>query len=166
MRRKNKKETLEGITEKMLYGAYETSMQGIIQFAEQARKDYMVVGTHNFETAACQELLQSIDWLFGYEMELKDTFEYLLSKMEKKVTSKDSSHSTIMSAVAYYCILFDILNPENEMMWDEKMVGFEKNKKLEECMEVLKRHCPEKIDAQGFADARRYIRLWDSEFNW
>lgn len=166
MRRKKKPETLENIVSKMLYSSTSESLDDLAKLAREARKQHKEFGSVDFEREECQEIIKNIDWLFGYETKVKDTFEYLLSKMEKKVGDKDASHSTIMSAIAYYCILSDILNPAEEVLWEERIKDLKQHKKIAECVEVLERHCPVAIESEGFEEARRCIRLWYSDFNW
>lgn len=166
MRRKKKPETLENIVSKMLYSSSGESLDELTMLAGEARRQYQMSGYVEFDGKECQAIIKNISWLFGYESKVKDTFEYLLSKMEKKVGDKDASHSTIMSAIAYYCILSDILNPEEEILWEERIAKVEQHKKIVECVDVLKKHCPIGFENEGFEEARRCIRLWYSDFNW
>ena len=167
MRHKRKKETLETIVQKMLYGGCDASFPVLLKLAKQVRCELVEYGEVDFEGVECKKIINEIDWLLGYEDNVRETFKELLSRMEKKIESKESSNSTIMSAIVYYCVLSDILSTTQAADgWEKKVIRFESNKKLENCLEILKRYCPEGIDYQGFSDARRYIRMWDSEFNW
>lgn len=167
MKRQKKPETLKGIVQKMLYGGCDDALPRLIKLVYQVRKEIRQYGEVDFDGVGCRKILDDIEWMMGYESCVKETFEYLLEKMDKQMFSKDASHTTIMSAIVYYCVLYDILNPEKEYEnWEEHFVDTNVNLKFANCIEVLKRHCSKELTLEGFSEARRYIRLWDSEFNW
>lgn len=166
MRHKIKKEPLDVIVQKMTNDTSGNYLADLLKVAEIAKNEKRAHGRFVLSGSELQENVRKMEWLYGYESEIQEAFEYLKSKMEKKVFNKDSSHRTIVSCMVYYCTLSSILNPKpDDTAWDEMFAQCE-SKKVLECLEILKRHCAEKIDVQGFFEARRYIRIWDSEFNW
>lgn len=157
MRHKQKKETLDVIVQRMTNDAEGNYLADLIKIAE---------ATQNKESDAQQEVLKNVKWLYGYENEIKEALENIKSMLEKKVFNKEASHVTIISGVVCYCTLLGILDAEFDLAkWNTAFEGTG-NKRLQECLEVLKRHCPEKIDVEGFCEARRYIRIWDSAYYW
>ena len=157
MRRKIRKEALDTIVQKMVNdscGKYLADLLNIAQFIRANRK------------ITAEELLQRASWLYGYENEFEPAIESFKKDLEKKVFNKDVSHVTIMSAMACYVAVISILNIKfDDTKWDELFKECE-NKRVLACVETLQRYCPEKIDVDGFSEARRYIRMWDAAFNW
>ena len=167
MKHQKKPETLKSIVQKMLYGGCDATLPKLIKLVSQVRKEIRKYGEVDFDGVECRKILDDIEWMRGYEGCVKETFEYLLSEMDKQVFNKEASHTTIMSAIVYYCTLYDILNPEQEYeVWDNHFANANENPKFANCLEILKRHCSEELCLEGFSEARRYIRIWDSDFNW
>lgn len=168
MRHKLKKEALDTIVQKMINDATGDYLGDLLKVAEVAQRTKNMNGKSDLSNTECQAVLKNIDWLYGYESEVQEALETLRIKLEAKIFNKDSSHVTIVSCIVCYCTLSSILNhnfDEVSTTWDEQFSQCE-SKKVSESLEILKRHCPEKIDVQGFFEARRYIRIWDSEYNW
>ncbi len=166
MRHKLKKEALDVIVQKITNDADGVYLTDLIRIAESAQGKESMTPRERLCTPECQDVIKKVNWLYGYENETQETLENIKSLLEKKVFNKDSCHVTIISGMVCYCVLLSILDVNfNPAKWDVAFEGCE-NKRLLECLEVLQRHCPEKIDIQGFCEARRYIRIWDSAYNW
>ena len=116
-----------------------------------------------------QKLLKKIDWLYGYDVDMiPDVLEKIKAKMESYMKDKDSSRVRIISSIACHCILSQKDEggvKQNTSVWTNYKLPCE-SQKNSECLDVLKRHCPETIEPEGFIEARRYVRMWDSEYNW
>ena len=147
MRRK-KKEALDDIVQMLMNDNSGKCLACLLDVAEAVQKEKRTYGKASFESKDCQKILKKIDWLYGYESEIADVFEFLKSKLEQKIFSKDSSHVTLISCIACFCTLSSILNPglDDGTNWEEKLAQGNRSKKLSDCLEILKRHCPEKID--------------------
>lgn len=164
MRHKLKKEALDVIVQKIandVDGKYLTDLQKISQTIRRE-------GTlqERLNSSECQDVLKDITWLYGYENEILENLDSIKSQLEKKVFDKDASHVTIMSCMVCYCTLLSVFDGEfDDSKWHEVFKDCE-NKRLNDCLETLQRYCPGKIEVEGFCEARRYIRLWDSAFNW
>ena len=166
MRHKLKKEALDVIVQKITNDPDGVYLADLLQIAEIARGKKSMTLQECFATAECQEVLKKFNWLYGYENETQDALETIKNQLEKKVFNKEACHVTIISGMVCYCALLSIFDADfDPARWD---VAFEKceNKRLIACLEVLQRHCPETINVQGFSEARRYIRIWDSAYNW
>lgn len=166
MRHKLKKEALDVIVQKITNDPDGLYLADLLKIAKIVRSKGSMVLQECFATTECQEVLKSFTWLYGYENETQDALETIKSKLEKKVFNKEACHVTIISGIACYCALLSIFDINfNPAKWDDVFEECE-NKRLIACLEVLQRHCPEVIDVEGFCEARRYIRIWDSAYNW
>ena len=167
MRHKEQKEALESIFQKMVNDAAGKYLSSLLEIAEATQVEKREHDCLSFESAEVQAIVKKTDWLYGYESEIREVLESLRTKLEVKLFDKESSHVTIVSCIACYSILTRILNlySDEATTWDEKFSQCE-SKKVSESIEILKRHCPEEINVQGFFEARRYIRIWDSSYNW
>ena len=166
MRQKLKKEVLDVIIQKLSNDACGTYLEDLLRIAENISKRRDVSLQEFFATAEGKELVNSIKWLYGYEDEVEKILKEMKDKLEDKVFKRESCHVTIMSCMACYCALVDIFDTEYDTSkWDVIFEGCDKKRVLE-CLEILQRHCPEKINVDGFCEARRYIRIWDSAYNW
>lgn len=166
MRHKLKKEALDVIVQKITNDPDGVYLADLLKIAEIVQGKKSITLQERFATAECQEALKNFNWLYGYENETQETLETIKGMLEKKVFNNEACHVTIISGMVCYCALLSIFNADFDLVkWD---AAFEecKNKRLVECLEVLKRHCPETINVQGFCEARRYIRIWDSAYNW
>lgn len=170
MRLKKKKEALDSIAQKMAndpIGKYIMDLLEIASFCHCPQKTKDSFNSYSFEY---RELLKKVDWLYGYdEKEIPEMMNMLKAKMEQKIFNRDSSYACILSCIACHCIFFQIVelkqSTKNATIWDNYSLQSE-SEKISECLDTLKRHCPKKINADGFSEARRYIRMWDSEYNW
>ena len=166
MRHKFKKEALDVIVQKITNDGDGIFLTDLLKISEVVRDEKNLNLQECLETHKFKVMLKNINWLYGYENEVLDTLEAIKSKLEKKVFNKDAFHVTIISCMACYSALVSILDSDFDVAkWRVLFEGCE-NKRLKECLEMLSKHCPEKIDVDGFCEARRYIRLWDSEYNW
>jgi len=157
MRHKQKKETLEVIVQRMTNDADGSYLADLIKIADAIQTK---------EGDAQQEVLKNVKWLYGYENEILKALKNIKSMLEKKVFNKEACHVTIMSGMVCYCTLLGIFDSEFDLAkWYTAFEGSD-NKRLQECLEILQRYCPEKIDVEGFCEARRYIRIWDSAYDW
>lgn len=145
-------------------GNYLSSLLEIAEVTQIEKRERCCL---SFESAEVQSIVKKTDWLYGYESEIQEALETLRTKFEEKLFNKESSHVTIVSCIACYSILTRILNLDSDeaATWDKKISQCE-SKKVSERVEILKRHCPKEINVQGFFEARRYIRMWDSSYNW
>lgn len=166
MRHKLKKEALDVIVQKITNDADGVYLTDLLNIAEFARCKESMSLHELLNTPEGQDVIKNVNWLYGYENGTRDALETIKSQIEKKVFDKEACHVTIISGMVCYCVLLSIFDANfNPAKWDVPFEGCE-NKRLLECLEVLQRHCPEKIDVQGFCEARRYIRIWDSAYNW
>lgn len=164
MRHKLKKEALEVIVQKIANDVDGKYLTDLLKIAQTVQGEGTLQDRLN--SSECQQILKEITWLYGYENEILETLDSIKSQLEKKIFNKEASHVTIMSCMAFYCVLLSIFDGEfDDSSWYEVFKESE-NKRLIDCMETLQRYCPEKIEVEGFCEARRYIRLWDSAFNW
>ena len=161
-----KKEALEVIVQRITNDSEGVFLADMLKIVECVRANEKKLQQDVFEKPECQDVVKNVTWLYGYENDVRNALENIMEQLKKKVFNKGACHVIIMSAMAGYCTLMSIFDAGFEMdKWDEIFKDCE-SKKVLECLEVLRRHCPEKIDVEGFCEARRYIRLWDSEFNW
>lgn len=166
MRHKLKKEVLDVIIQKISNDPNGSYLEDLLRIAENKRSRNNVSLREYFATAEGKVLVSNTKWLFGYEDKVVETLEEIKAKLEEQIFQKELCHVTIMSCIACYCVLVSIFDAEHdEAKWDELFESCDKKRVLE-CLEILQRHCPEKINVDGFCDARRYIRIWDSAYNW
>lgn len=166
MRHKLKKEALDVIVQKITNDPDGLYLADLLKIAKIVRSKENMTLQECFATAECQEVLKKFNWLYGYENETQETLETIKSMLEKKVFNKEACHVTIISGMVCYCTLLSIFDANFDPgKWDKAFEECE-NKRLIACLEVLQRHCPETIDVEGFREARRYIRIWDSAYNW
>lgn len=157
MRHKIKKEALDTIVQKMVNDTCGKYLADLLNIAQMIRAN---------KNATSEEILQTANWMYGYENELEQTLESIKKDLEKKIFNKEASHVTIMSGMVCYIAAISILDTNfDDANWETLFEECE-NKRISECVETLQRYCPEKIDVDGFSEARRYIRMWDSAFNW
>ena len=166
MRHKFKKEALDVIVQKITNDADGIYLADLLNISAIVRGKENMTLQECLDTDECQEVLKNIKWLYGYENETQEALETIKNQLEKKVFEKETCHVIIISSMACYCALLSIFDTEfNPATW---YVAFEdsESKRLLACLEVLQRHCPDMIDVRGFSEARRYIRIWDSAYNW
>lgn len=157
MRHKLKKETLDTIVQKMVNDSCGKYLEDLLGIAQIVRANGKVTN---------EELLQRANWLYGYESEFESAIESIKIILEKKIFNKEASHVTITSGMVCYIAAISILDAKfDETRWEDLFEECD-NKRLISCLEILQRHCPGKIDVDGFCEARRYIRIWDSAYNW
>lgn len=164
MKHKSKKQDLDTIVQKMGNDYLGNYLAELLKIADVVLEEKRIQGCLNLDSSEVLETVKKIDWLYGYESEIKETFESLRIKLDKKIFDKDSSRVTLTSWIACYCVLTSILDGDDEE-WGEPFLACN-NSRVLECIENLKRHCVEKIELKGFLDARSYIRIWDKEYNW
>lgn len=163
MRHKVQKEALDDIVQKMANDVSGDYLGDLLKAAKVVQAEKRTRGQVDLSRIDC---LKNVAWLYGYENEVQEALEAIKSKLEKKIFNKESSHVTIISCMACYSALSSILVSDfDDTAWD-KLFAQDDNKRLSECLEILQRHCPDKIDVEGFCEARRYIRIWDSAYNW
>ncbi len=166
MRHKQKKEALDVIVQRITNDVDGVYLADLLKIAESVRSKKSMTLQESFATAECQEVLKNVKWLYGYENEIQKALESIKSLLEKKVFNKEVPYVTIMSSMVCYCTLLSIFDTDYDLSkWDKTFKECE-SKRLLECLEVLQRHCSGKIDVEGFCEARRYIRIWDSTYNW
>lgn len=166
MRHKLKKEALDIIVQRITNDVDGIYLADLLKIAETVRGKERMSLQESFESFECQEVLKNVKWLYGYENETQEALETIKSLLEKKVFNKESPHVTIMSSMVCYCVLLSIFDNDYDLSkWEVAFKECE-SKRLVDCLEILQRHCPEKIDVDGFCEARRYIRIWDSAYNW
>ena len=157
MRHKLKKEALDTIVQKMVNDSCGKYLADLLGLAQKVRTN---TGISN------QEITHDITWLYGYENEFEKAIESIKIGLEKKMFNKEASHVTIISGMVCYVAIISITNPKfDESKW-EVLFEENENKRLIECLETLHRNCPKEINVDGFCEARRYIRIWDSAYNW
>ena len=166
MRRKLKKEAPEVIIQKIANDVDGKILADFLKIASCVRNQVNGELSEVLKSTECQEVLKNIQLLYGYENEIQELLEKIKDQLKMKVFSKSASHVTIMSSMACYCVLLSIFDADYDLSkWDEAFDECE-NKKTLACVEILKRHCPDEIDVSSFCEARRYIRIWDSTYNW
>lgn len=166
-RRKHKKEALDVIVQRITNDSEGIFLADMLKIANCVKAAKNKPLQDAFEGAKCQEVLrEDVKWIYGYENDARNALETIKEQLKKRVFSKEASYVTIISAMACYCVLLSIFEDDfNIRKWYKAFEGCE-GKRLNECLEVLRKHCPGKIDVESFLEARRYIRLWDSAFNW
>lgn len=176
MRLRKRKEAVDSIAQKIANNPtekYVVSLRDVVSFRKIPEKTY---DDSNTESLEYRDLLKKVDWLYGYnEEEIPEVLEKLKEKMEQFLSDRDSSHVRILTCIVCHYILSqntktDNFNPENQCdkhisIWEEYTLPCE-SEKISECLDILKSYCPEAINPEGFVEARRYIRIWDSEYNW
>lgn len=161
-----KKQVLDTIVQKMQNDDSGNYLAGLLKIADVVQNQKRIHGDLSLDSSEIRNAVKNIDWLYGYESEIKQTFETLKSKLEKKIFEKDASRVTITCSMVCYCVLRRILNEQfGDEGWDEQFSTCNNNRILES-LENLKRYCASEISVEGFLQARSYIRLWDREYNW
>ena len=173
MRQKKKKEAVETIAQKMVNDASGKIMGDLLRLAEVAYDEEKVQANSNSYCYEYAETLKDVDWLYGYEEdEIPEFMRSLNAKLEEMAFYKGSSYVKILTSIAgvwvlssYNYILLQRADEENLKGWETKFEESD-NQKISVCLEILKRYCPFEITVNEFLEARRYIKMWDSEFNW
>lgn len=172
MRHKKKKETVDSIAQKMSSDATGKFLEDLLAIAGVACNEKVFQATSNSCDVEFREILNKIDWLYGYaENEIQEVLRALKSKLEQKIFDKESSHVKVLTSIICFSVLssIDIISEnceyEETINWEDTLAQSE-SKKISMCFDVFKRHCSSQIDVNGFLEARRYIRMWDSEYNW
>lgn len=173
MRQKQKKQAMDSIVQKIANnyaGEYLIHLREIASFINASNKAHDDSSSDGLEYRKLQE---RVEWLQGYdESELLGLLNELKNKLEQKILDKNSSYLCVLSDIAHQCVLSQILQnggvvPENETstVWDNYVLPI-MSTKISECLDILKRYCPKAIEPEGYLEARKYIRIWDSEYYW
>ena len=168
-----KKEAIETIALKIANDASGKIFGDLLVLAEATFNEKIRETGFDFSGEKYANVLSQMEWLYGYEAnEIPEVMRGLKVKLEEIAFYKGSSHVKILTAIAVTGVLFSynrVLLPKDEVEGVESWeIIFEEseNKKVSTCYEIFKRHCPLEITVKDFLDARRYIKMWDSEFNW
>ena len=162
MRRKFKKEAMDVIVQKIANDVNGEHLADLIKIEEVIHQEK----ADSVDALECKAVIKNVKWLYGYENDLSKTLKSLESLLKKNIFYEDASNVTIISCMACYCVLHSIFESNfNAFKWSELFNECE-NHRLIRCLEILQGYCPNKINVEGFCEARRYVRLWDSSFNW
>lgn len=173
MRHKMKKEAVDTIAMRIANDASGKIIADLLVLAKATFNEKSKQIGFDFSSEEYLSILNRIEWLYGYEAdEIPELMRSLKLKCEEIAFYKGSSYVKILTSIAVVGVLFSynrVLLPQDEVEGVENWeVVFEEsdNLKVSTCYEIFKRHCPFEITVKDFIDARRYIKMWDSEFNW
>lgn len=173
MRHKKKKEAVETIAVKIANDASGKIVGDLLVLAKATFNERSKEIGVDFGSEEFTSILNRMEWLHGYEVdEIPELMRSLKIKFEEIAFYSGSSYVKILTSIVVVGILFSynrVLLPKDEVEGIENWeITFEEsdNPKISTCYEIFRRHCPFEITVNDFLDARRYIKMWDSEFNW
>ena len=172
MRHKLKKEAADTIAVKIANDGTGKIFGDLLVLADATHRENMTRENPNTFSREYQNLLSQMDWLYGYQVgEITELMRSLKECFMKMAFYKGSSHVKILTSIATIGVLSSYnhvltMPAEEDVESWEIMFEESENKKVSVCYEIFKRHCPLEITVKDFLEARMYIRLWDSDFNW
>lgn len=173
MRHKKQKEAVDTIAMKIVNDASGKIIGDLLVLARATFNEKSKQVGFEFGSEEYSSILNRMEWLYGYEEnEIPELMRSLKLKFEEIAFHKESTYVKIITSIAVVGVLFSynrVLLPKDEVEGVESwVVAFEEssNLKVSTCYEIFRRHCQFEITVQDFLEARRYIKMWDSEYNW